>query len=266
MSTNKNETSNSELGLQDKATLPVLMVAQHAESPLHEYAFKAIFLEAYPDRIGLPNFADFLDSLSNLATALQGIEGGVYGQEACDRGMDVLMVNAFASFAKKFFIHENKQAQSIALAFLNMGLSHYEKQNSISRHSEGTLPVLKVAQYAKSPLHKHAFKAQFLAVYHDRIDLPSSSAYLDSLSDLASTLQGIEGGALGQEASDRGMDVLTVSALGDFARKFVTSENKQAQSIALAFINLGLHHYHKPSDVADKPRRGNRDIDSPSLG
>lgn len=104
-------------------TEPVMQVEEHEESELHEYGYKAEFLAKYPSHLEQPIADGMLDSLSSLMTALEGVEGGILGQEASDRGMDAWMIKHLSAFARTYKNSENAQAAEISKSYISQMLA-----------------------------------------------------------------------------------------------------------------------------------------------
>lgn len=107
-----------------------MKVDQHEESELHQYVHYADFLVNYPSHIDNSIAKDPLDALQRLMSALEGIEGGILGQQACDRGMDQYTIRSLASFSREFFNSENDQARKISQSFIAMHQVHYLEKDS----------------------------------------------------------------------------------------------------------------------------------------
>lgn len=117
--------------------LPVMKVEQHEESKLHQYVYFAEFLVNNPSHIDSLIAKDPLDALQRLMSALEGIEGGILGQQACDRGMDQYTIRSLALFSREFFNSENEQARNISKSFIAMQQAHYfDKETVKSRLNE----------------------------------------------------------------------------------------------------------------------------------
>lgn len=111
------------------AELPVSNVEYHEESEMHEYADYASVLAKYPHLIGDDSFKHARDSLDRFVVALREIDGGVLGQQAFDRGMDLYTIKALAAFSRVYAGSEHEQASRIARSFIELHLENYtEKQ------------------------------------------------------------------------------------------------------------------------------------------
>jgi hypothetical protein len=97
---------------------PVLQVNELEESPFHYYAYQANFLAKYPQQINDPEDAKMLTSLAELMKAVEGIEGGILGQEAHERGMDGSVIESLAAFSRAHKGSENELADGIARAVI----------------------------------------------------------------------------------------------------------------------------------------------------
>lgn len=127
-------------------------------------------------------------------------------------------------------------------------------------------PVLQVEELDESPFHEYSDKASFLAKYPQQINDPKDAQMLTSLADLMKAVEGIEGGILGQEACDRGMDGSVIKSLGAFARAFKGSENEMADGIARAVIKELLACHVEPKFIEVNPQQKRPAPDSPTLG
>lgn len=105
---------------------PVMQVDEHEESPFHDHMYRANFVAKYPSHLSEPVGDGLLDSLANLLAALKDVEGGMFGQEACDRGMDAATIRALAAFARTFRDSDNQQASEISKSFIEQDLAAYE--------------------------------------------------------------------------------------------------------------------------------------------
>jgi hypothetical protein len=127
-------------------------------------------------------------------------------------------------------------------------------------------PVLQVHELEESPFHEYGDKAAFLAKYPQRINDPKDAEMLNSLADLMQAIEGIEGGILGQEASDRGMDGSVIQSLAAFSRVFKGSENELADGIARSVIKELLACPVVPKFIEVNPQQHRHEPESPSLG
>ncbi len=116
--------------------MPVMLVSEHESSELHEYGFNAAFLAKYPAQIEQPIAQGMLTSLSSLMKAMEGVKGGILGQEACDRGMDVFMVKALSAFSREFLNSENDQARAISVSFISQHLACHQDPKFIEHKAK----------------------------------------------------------------------------------------------------------------------------------
>jgi ribosome-binding protein aMBF1 (putative translation factor) len=108
---------------------PVSKVEYHEESEMHEYADYASVLAKYPHLIGDESFKHARDSLDRFVTALKEIDGGILGQQACERGMDLHTVRALATFSRVYAGSEHEQASRIAKSFIALHLENYNEND-----------------------------------------------------------------------------------------------------------------------------------------
>jgi hypothetical protein len=127
-------------------------------------------------------------------------------------------------------------------------------------------PVLQVHELEESPLHEYCYYADFLAKYPQQINDPKDAQLLNSLADLMKAVEGIEGGILGQEAHDRGMDGSVIQSLAAFSRVFKGSSNELADSIARSVIKELLACPVVPKFTEVNPQKKQPAPDTPSLG
>jgi hypothetical protein len=127
-------------------------------------------------------------------------------------------------------------------------------------------PVLQVHELEESPFHYYGDQANFLAKYPQQVNDPRDAHLLTSLAELMKAVEGIEGGILGQEAHDRGMDGSVIQALGAFSRAHKGSENALADGIARAVIKELLACPVVPIFTEINPQKKQPEPDSPSLG
>lgn len=127
-------------------------------------------------------------------------------------------------------------------------------------------PVLQVNELEESPFHYYADQAKFLAKYPQQINDPRDAHLLTSLAELMKAVDGIEGGILGQEAHERGMDGSVIESLAAFSRVHKGSENELADGIARAVIKELLACPVVPKFIEVNPQQKQPSHDSPSLG
>lgn len=127
-------------------------------------------------------------------------------------------------------------------------------------------PVLQIHEQEESPFHDHAYKAEFLAKYPQQIKDTKDAQMLNQLADLMKAIEGIEGGILGQEASDRGMDGFVIQSLCAFSRAFKGSENELADGIARSVIKEMAACPVVPKFIEVNPKQKQPPADTPSLG
>lgn len=112
------------------ADLPVSKVEYSDESEMHSYAEYANVLAKYPHLIGDESFKHARDSLERLMEALKDIDGGILGQNACDKGMDLHTIRSLALFSRVYAGSEQEQASRIAKAFITLHLANYQENES----------------------------------------------------------------------------------------------------------------------------------------
>ena len=127
-------------------------------------------------------------------------------------------------------------------------------------------PVLQIHVLEESPFHEYGDNAAFLAKYPQQINDPRGAHLLTSLAELMKAVEGIEGGILGQEAHDRGMDGCVIQALSAFSRAFKGSENELADGIARSVIKELLACPVVPKFIEVNPQQHRHEPESPSLG
>lgn len=126
-------------------------------------------------------------------------------------------------------------------------------------------PVMQVEEHEESDLHEYGYNAEFLAKYPSHLEQPIADGMLDSLSRLMTALEGVDGGILGQEASDRGMDAWMIKHLSAFARTYKNSENAQAAEISKSYIAQMLAFQHSPTFSEYRLPKQKHQLDSHEL-
>lgn len=96
-------------------------------------------------------------------------------------------------------------------------------------------------------------------------DLSQTETRLASLKSFVETLGEIDGGMLGQEAHDRGMDDSVVKALAAFSRAFYNSDNETASHISKSVISQLREFSAVPRFVESSLDKHLIELDNPSL-
>lgn len=106
---------------QTQANIPIFTNSvRHDSSPLHGYRNMINDLALSPTAPDVSQIQEKLETLRNFAQALDGIDGGMFGQKAMDRGMDITVANAMHSFANKFKGSNETQLADVANQFSDL--------------------------------------------------------------------------------------------------------------------------------------------------
>lgn len=145
-------------------------------------------------------------------------------------------------------------------------LAKMSKFQMVKHELATPMPVMQVEEIDRSPLHRYRDIAIDLAAHDPNLEGPSVQAKLDALSNLIKVMESIEGGIMGQEARDRGMDVSVMKAFGRFSRTFSASGNALAAAFSKSFIAQTLRWHSKPRFFEYQPALKRQEAEGPSLG
>jgi hypothetical protein len=127
-------------------------------------------------------------------------------------------------------------------------------------------PVMDEPVYDVSPLHSYRDAAINLSFLNRALEGSHAQEQLDYLTSLLDVTKTLEGGLLGQEAYDRGMDSSVIKGLLDFAKAHKESQNPQALSISASIVEQAMTRRPQSKYFENQPDVKKSAADGPALG